>query len=345
MADHLHRVSEVIDNLDVLLSTAFDAYLARISVQQNEDMRKISAGAALVVVPTLIAGIYGMNFDHMPELHWTYGYPFAIALMVSVSGGPAVVLQEVRMALSGPATSRPSAWRVVWWFGFVSLAADMVYEGARSMYGPVLAALGASAVLVGAVTGAGDAMALVLRLVFGPVADRTGRYWTLTIVGYGLTAVCVPLLFLAPRLGSAGLAFAVTMILLERLGKAVRSPSKSALLAHVAGAVGRGRGFGVHKALDQVGAFAGPLLVAAVVAAASLWAGMAVLAVPGAITMVLLLTLRRRVPDPSVYDPSAPDRRRIRPRPAAGGPRRSAPACRATSSATPSRPRSPPEPW
>ena len=84
---------------------------------------------------------------------------------------------------------------------------------------------------------------------FGPVADRTGRYWTLTIIGYGLTAVCVPLLFLAPRLGSAGLAFAVTLILLERLGKAVRSPSKSALLAHVAGAVGRGRGFGVHKAL------------------------------------------------------------------------------------------------
>lgn len=85
VSDHLHRVSEVIDNLDVLLSTAFDAHLARISVQQNEDMRKISAGAALIVVPTLIAGIYGMNFDHMPELHWTYGYPFAIALMVGVS--------------------------------------------------------------------------------------------------------------------------------------------------------------------------------------------------------------------------------------------------------------------
>jgi magnesium transporter len=85
VSDHLHRVSEVVDNLDVLLSTAFDAHLARISVQQNEDMRKISAGAALIVVPTLIAGIYGMNFDHMPELHWTYGYPFAIALMVGVS--------------------------------------------------------------------------------------------------------------------------------------------------------------------------------------------------------------------------------------------------------------------
>ena len=194
---------------------------------------------------------------------------------------------------------------MVWWFGFVSLFADMVYEGARSVYGPLLAALGASAVVVGLVTGAGEAVALVLRLAFGPRADRTGRYWSLTILGYGLTAVCVPLLALAPRLGVAGLAFGATMILLERLGKAIRSPSKSALLAHVAAAVGRGRGFGVHKALDQVGAFAGPLLVAGVVALSSLWTGMAVLAVPGAIAMGLLLTLRRRVPDPAAYDDSA----------------------------------------
>lgn len=207
-------------------------------------------------------------------------------------------------------SSPPPAWRVVWWFGFVSLAADMVYEGARSVYGPLLAALGASAVVVGLVTGAGEAVALVARLAFGPLADRTGRYWSLTIAGYGLTAVCVPLLAVSPRLGAAGLAFATTMILLERLGKAVRSPSKSALLAHVASGVGRGRGFGVHKALDQVGAFAGPLVVAGVVAVASLWWGMAVLAVPGAAAMVLLATLRRRVPDPSVYDdsPAAPDR-------------------------------------
>ena len=205
----------------------------------------------------------------------------------------------------------PTAWRVVWWFGFVSLAADMVYEGARSVYGPLLAALGASAVVVGLVTGAGEAVALVLRLAFGPIADRTGRYWTLTIVGYGLTAVCVPLLAIAPRLGVAGLGFATTMILLERLGKAVRSPSKSALLAQAASGVGRGRGFGVHKALDQVGAFAGPLIVAGVVAVGSLWAGMAVLAVPGVIAMVLLVALRRRVPDPGVYDaapaPPRPD--------------------------------------
>ena len=87
VADHLSQVAEVVDTLDGLLSTAFDAHLARISVQQNDDMRKISAGAALIVVPTLIAGIYGMNFDHMPELGWTFGYPFAILLMVGVSVG------------------------------------------------------------------------------------------------------------------------------------------------------------------------------------------------------------------------------------------------------------------
>jgi magnesium transporter len=80
--DHLNRVSETVDGLDQLLSTAFEAHLAQISVQQNEDMRKISAGAAIVVVPTLIAGIYGMNFVHMPELGWQLGYPYALALML-----------------------------------------------------------------------------------------------------------------------------------------------------------------------------------------------------------------------------------------------------------------------
>jgi magnesium transporter len=85
VADHLARVAETVDNLDALLSTAFEAQLARVSIQQNDDLRKISAGAALVLVPTLIAGVYGMNFDHMPELHWAFGYPFALVLMVGTS--------------------------------------------------------------------------------------------------------------------------------------------------------------------------------------------------------------------------------------------------------------------
>jgi MFS family permease len=216
----------------------------------------------------------------------------------------------------GPAAGW-SPWRVVVGFGVVSLAADMVYEGARSIYGPLLASLGASALVVGLVTGAGEATALVLRLAFGPLADRTGRYWALTLAGYALTAVCVPLLAVAPFAGGAGLVLAALLILAERAGKAVRSPSKSALLAHAAGAVGRGRGFAVHKALDQVGAFAGPLLVAAVIAATTaIWPAMALLAVPGGIAIGLLLWIRARVPDPAVFDaqPSPPAAARADPR-------------------------------
>src|SRR5512133_3113572 len=186
-----------------------------------------------------------------------------------------------------------SPWRAVVGFGVVSLAADMVYEGARSITGPLLASLGATAVLGGLITGAGEAMALVLRVVFGPLADRSGRYWTLTFAGYALTAVCVPALAITPFLAGAGLAVACVLILGERLGKAVRSPAKTALLAHVAAAIGLGRGFGVHQALDQIGAVAGPLLVAAVAAVAgTLWPAMAVLIVPGAAALLVLAWLR-----------------------------------------------------
>jgi predicted MFS family arabinose efflux permease len=108
----------------------------------------------------------------------------------------------------------------------------------------------------------------------------------------------VPLLAVTPYLGAAGLAVAAVLILAERTGKAIRSPAKSALLAAAAQHVGMGRGLGVHKALDQIGAFAGPLVVAGVVALAGavLWPGFAVLAVPGAVAMVLLVRTRHRMP-------------------------------------------------
>jgi magnesium transporter len=92
--DHLNQAADVIDTLDSLLSTAFDAHLARITVQQNDDMRKISAGVALAAAPTLIAGVYGMNFEHMPELSWTVGYPLAVGLMVAISGGLWVLFKK-----------------------------------------------------------------------------------------------------------------------------------------------------------------------------------------------------------------------------------------------------------
>lgn len=201
--------------------------------------------------------------------------------------------------------SRATAWRVVVSFGAVSLFADMVYEGARSIYGPVLAALGASAVVVGIVTGAGEAMALVLRLVTGPAADRGARHWAFTIGGYALTAVCVPLLAVTPLVGGLGLTLAIVLILAERGGKAVRSPSKTALLAVAAAQVGRGKGFGIHKMLDQIGAFAGPLLVAALIAGfGSLWAAPGWLVLPGTVAVGILLVIRRRVPDLEVAAPA-----------------------------------------
>ncbi len=85
VADHVLRVMEGVEALDTLLSNAFDAHLTRVSVQQNEDMRKISAYAALAAVSTLVAGVYGMNFRHMPELGWRLGYGWAIGLMVVLS--------------------------------------------------------------------------------------------------------------------------------------------------------------------------------------------------------------------------------------------------------------------
>lgn len=85
VADHLTRVTETVDNLDSLLSTAFDAHLAQISINQNDDMRKISAAVGIIAAPTLVAGIYGMNFDKMPELHWALGYPLSLLLMVGSS--------------------------------------------------------------------------------------------------------------------------------------------------------------------------------------------------------------------------------------------------------------------
>lgn len=201
-----------------------------------------------------------------------------------------------------------SPWRTVVGFGVVSLTADMVYEGARSVTGPLLALLGASALVVGLVTGAGEAVALVLRLFTGSWADRSGRYWSLTLAGYALTAVCVPLLAVTPFLGGAGLAVACVLVLAERTGKAVRSPAKSTLLAAAASKVGMGKGMAVHKALDQSGAVAGPLLVAGVAAlAGALWPAFAVLVVPGALAIVVLLVLRRRVDPPAARARPVPE--------------------------------------
>ena len=195
-----------------------------------------------------------------------------------------------------------SAWRFVATFGVVSLLADIVYEGARSITGPLLASMGATAFVVGVVTGVGEAAALLLRLVSGPLTDRTGRFWAWTIAGYLLTVITVPFL------GVVGVLWAASaLVIAERVGKAVRSPAKDTLLSYATAVTGRGRGFAVHEALDQVGALAGPLTVAGLlyVFGGDYGPTLALLAIPGVGVLILLLWLKARVPDPARYEAGA----------------------------------------
>src|SRR3954453_11688730 len=158
-------------------------------------------------------------------------------------------------------STRVSALRFIVWFGVVSAVSDFVYEGARSVIGPFLGQLGASAAVVGLVNGIGEATALVFRLITGRLAYRTGRPWPQTIVGYGLTMLCVPLISVSSGLSSAALLYNG-----ERFGKAVRTPARDIMLAHASAKLGRGYTFGLHEALDQCGALLGPLAIAGLLA-------------------------------------------------------------------------------
>ncbi len=195
--------------------------------------------------------------------------------------------------------NRLAPLRFVLVFGVVSGLADFVYEGARSIVGPYLETFGASAALVGAITGFGEAVALVFRLATGRWSDRSGRHWAISITGYAITVVAVPLLGLG-----GPLALACLLVVAERFGKAVRTPARDTMLAEASVDLGRGRAFAAHEALDQSGAMVGPLVVAAVLATGHGYrSAFAVLAVPGVAALGVLAWLRRRVPTPAAYDP------------------------------------------
>lgn len=187
--------------------------------------------------------------------------------------------------------------------GLVSLFADMTYEGARSITGPFLAILGASGTVVGIVSGFGEWIGYSFRLLFGYVSDRTGRYWTLIFLGYAINVLAVPLLAFA---GSWEMA--AGLILLERFGKAIRSPSKDAVLSYASKSIGRGWGFGIHEAMDQTGAILGPLLMALVLYyKESYQFGFGLLLVPALITIAILIGAWKSFPNPSQME--KPDRR------------------------------------
>lgn len=186
--------------------------------------------------------------------------------------------------------------------GVVSLLADATYEGARSIAGPYLALLGASGAAVGIVAGFGELVGYGLRLASGVISDRTRRYWTVTVIGYVVNLAAVPMLALAGRW-----ELAAALLIAERLGKAIRTPARDAMLSHAASRLGAGWAFGLHEALDQVGAVAGPLIIAAVLySGGSYRNGLAMLLAPALGAIVVLLVARTLYPRPRDLEPVAP---------------------------------------
>jgi len=190
--------------------------------------------------------------------------------------------------------SRRNALMFVILLGVVSLLADATYEGARSITGPFLLALGASGTIVGIVAGFGELVGYGLRLLSGLISDRTKRYWAITLVGYFINLLAVPLLALAGRWDVAA-----ALMVTERVGKALRTPARDAMLSHATSELGRGWGFGLHEAMDQMGAVAGPLIVAAVLQLrGGFRTAFGLLAIPALLALAVLVASRFLYPRP-----------------------------------------------
>ncbi len=197
--------------------------------------------------------------------------------------------------------------RAVWLiilFGFISLFGDIVYEGARSVYGPYTKTMHMDIALVGLITGAAEFLGYFIRLVSGYFSDRTKAYWAFTFIGYGMLA-SVPLLSLTGTWQIAAL-----FIVCERLGKAVRSPAKDTLMSQAAKKIGTGWGFGLHEAMDQVGALSGPLIFTGLflvhgergIVLSDYQRGFAWLWIPFILVMACVYAAWKKVPDPGAFE-------------------------------------------
>jgi MFS family permease len=195
------------------------------------------------------------------------------------------------------------ALRFVLLIGALSFFADFTYEGSRSILGPYLESLRATALAVGVVTGFGELLGYGLRLVSGRLADSTGKFWPITIFGYVVQMLSVPALALTRRWPAAAV-----LIILERMGKATRNPPRDVMLSHAAKqAGGYGWAFGMHEALDQFGAMFGPLLVAALLARRrSFHEAFAILFIPALINLGLLFLARLLYPRPQDMETEPP---------------------------------------
>ena len=192
-------------------------------------------------------------------------------------------------------------------FGIVSLFSDMTHEGASSIRGAYLSLLGASAATIGFISGLGELIGYSMRYVFGKLTDRTKRYWPMTIAGYVLDIVAVPLLALV---GEHGWIAACALLVVQRMGKAIKKPAKDTIMSFAASQEGVGKSFGLQEVLDQIGAFIGPVLIYLVMLFKTdgttyevYSTCFAFLAIPGAITIILLIVTRCKFPNPEHFEP------------------------------------------
>ena len=142
--------------------------------------------------------------------------------------------------------------------GFISLLSDFTHEGARSIYGPYLGLIGASAFIIAFTSGLGEFIGQALRLLTGIIADKTKKYWLMMILGYSINLLVIPLLYFVD---ASIWEVAIILILLERVGKGIRAPAKSALTSFTTQHLGAGKAFALQEAMDQFGAFLGPVFV------------------------------------------------------------------------------------
>lgn len=193
---------------------------------------------------------------------------------------------------------RKQAMLFVGLIGVVSLFADATYEAGRSINGPFLALLGAGSLAVGIIAGAGELLGYLVRPLSGRTADRSGRYWTITIAGYVINLFAVPALALAGSWPAAA-----ALMIAERIGKGIRNPPRDVMLSAAGSVIGQGWVFGFHEALDQIGATIGPLVVALVL---SLHGGYhhayALLVVPAAIAVGVVVAGRFVYPHPERFE-------------------------------------------
>lgn len=193
--------------------------------------------------------------------------------------------------------------------GIVSLFSDMTHEGGRSILGEYLNLTGASAATIGFVAGAGELCGYSLRLLSGVVADKTKRYWTLMIAGYAIQVLAIPALALVPE---NGWVLACGLVIMERIGKAIKKPAKNTLVSFAAAEVGTGKGFAMQEFLDQLGAFLGPVIlfvIAAVKGTGNLFSTyrlcFLLLGIPALITIGLVVFSKIKYPDPEIFDKEA----------------------------------------